>query len=236
MTLGERIREARERAGLTQMDVARHFNISRSAVSQWENDATDPSARVAELAALFNVDAGRLLTGDVPPPETAKVVDLNPLRGRPSEVRPAPGVEPPTSGAWPIDVPVLGTVVGGADDHFDLNGEIVNIVGRPRGLAGTQSIFGLYVVGDSMSPAFEPGELIYLAHRQPTFNDYVVIEMKPRDDGDGETRRAYLKRFLRYAGPSLIVKQYNPEMELPIPVEHIHRIYRVFTRNEIQGT
>lgn len=54
-TLGERIRYAREAAGLTQAEVAKHFEIRRVSVTQWEANDTKPAlGRLVELAALLN--------------------------------------------------------------------------------------------------------------------------------------------------------------------------------------
>lgn len=56
MIQGKRIREARERRGLSQEDVAAHFDISGSSVSQWEAGTTQPAyARAKKLARFLGV-------------------------------------------------------------------------------------------------------------------------------------------------------------------------------------
>jgi len=53
-SVGQRIREARERAQLTQQDLAKHLARSRACVSQWEGDVTSPTiATLEELAGLL---------------------------------------------------------------------------------------------------------------------------------------------------------------------------------------
>jgi len=65
MNLGSRIKYARERAGLSQEDVARRFKVHRAAVSQWENGKTRPaSGKLAELADVLSVSAEWLLGND----------------------------------------------------------------------------------------------------------------------------------------------------------------------------
>lgn len=153
----------------------------------------------------------------------------------PSNVRPAPDAPDIAPGALPRDVPILGTAVGGVNGDFELNGEIVDMARRPPALSGMKSVFALYVVGDSMSPAFEPGDLVFLQRsRHPAPGDYVVIEMKPRGD-DGEVRPALLKRFAKIAGDTLILQQFNPPMDLPVPRAHVLYVYRVFRNNELYG-
>lgn len=238
MTIGEIIKQARERKGLSQAEVGRRLGVSKNAVNMWEAGANGPARkRLQDLADLLEIPPDLLLTDDAPPPETAKVVEMNPLRGRPSEVRAADDHKVIAFGALPRDVPVLGVVVGGADDHFDMNGDVVDYLRRPPALDGKKGVFGLYVVGTSMEPRYEEGDPIYLQEgRNPAIGDYVVIEMKPRGDGDGEVRRAYLKRLVKRAGDTLIVEQFNPVMELPIPLKHVHKIYRVFPPKELMGT
>ncbi|MCW8836927.1 MAG: homoserine O-acetyltransferase [Rhodospirillales bacterium] len=64
MTLGSRIKKARETAEKTQEDIAAHFAISREAISLWENDTTRPkSDRLSALARFLNVSLDWLLEG-----------------------------------------------------------------------------------------------------------------------------------------------------------------------------
>ncbi len=62
MTLGRRLRELREAAGLSQAQLAKLTGISRNAVSQWEADATQPSTkRLILLAQSLKVPLDRLM-------------------------------------------------------------------------------------------------------------------------------------------------------------------------------
>lgn len=53
MTLGQVIRAARKRQGLTRRDVADALGVSRSTVAYWEGDQRRPS--LGRLAALADV-------------------------------------------------------------------------------------------------------------------------------------------------------------------------------------
>ena len=65
MPMGERIREARRKKGLSQEEVARELGISRQAVTKWEGEQSAPSAgNLKKLAALLETTPGRLLNGD----------------------------------------------------------------------------------------------------------------------------------------------------------------------------
>jgi transcriptional regulator with XRE-family HTH domain len=59
------IRKLRERAGLSQSDVAKLVGVQTATVSRWENDHDVPTlANRRRLARLFKVTLGELGLGD----------------------------------------------------------------------------------------------------------------------------------------------------------------------------
>jgi transcriptional regulator with XRE-family HTH domain len=52
MSIGVRIYRAREKAGLTQADVAKELGVTREAVSQWEREVGGKIPRAGRLTAL----------------------------------------------------------------------------------------------------------------------------------------------------------------------------------------
>lgn len=73
-SVGQRLRLAREQAGLSQGQVARILNLHRPTVSQMESGqrAVKP-AEVVQLAELYKVKQGWIVSG-----ETAGVGDVDP--------------------------------------------------------------------------------------------------------------------------------------------------------------
>lgn len=64
MSIGERITELRKDAGLSQGQLASALDVSRQAVSKWENDQTAPdSINMIRLAELLDTDIEYLTTG-----------------------------------------------------------------------------------------------------------------------------------------------------------------------------
>lgn len=62
MTLGEKIKEARRQAGLTQEQLADKLSVSRPAVAKWETDKGLPDVgNLKALASLLNVSVDYLL-------------------------------------------------------------------------------------------------------------------------------------------------------------------------------
>lgn len=62
MTLGEKIKEARKQAGLSQEQLAEKMTVSRSAIAKWETDKGIPDVdNLKALAQLLNVSVDYLL-------------------------------------------------------------------------------------------------------------------------------------------------------------------------------
>ena len=61
-SLGEVLREHRTRCSMTQEFVAESLNVSRQAVSKWENGTADPStSNLQKLAKLYGITAEELI-------------------------------------------------------------------------------------------------------------------------------------------------------------------------------
>lgn len=64
MSVGERITELRKAVGMSQLDISRALDISRQAVSKWENDTSSPDVmNLIKLADLLDTDVEYLATG-----------------------------------------------------------------------------------------------------------------------------------------------------------------------------
>jgi len=230
------LKAALHRAGKTQRDLARALDLDPAAVSRIIKG--DRRLLADELTRILDflgpegvaVPGGPALELARSPGEAAAPW----YAGRGSETRdPAVAIRQDFS-ALPKDVQVLGTTVGGAAGDFELNGETVDWVRRPPGIAGTKGAFALYVQGDSMVPWRKPGDLVYVnPARPPRIGDHVVVELKA---ASGEARPAFVKLYLRHAGKSVILGQYNPRMDdLAIPTDRIAQMLRIMEWEELLG-
>lgn len=79
MTLREKLIVSRNKAGLSQMELAERLGVSRQAVSRWESGQSKPSTeRLLALGVLYGVSIDQLLnTGNVEVP-AAKTVSAPP--------------------------------------------------------------------------------------------------------------------------------------------------------------
>ena len=65
MTFGEKLREARKKANLSQEEFARKAGVSRSAVAKWESDRGMPDVEnLKVIASLLNISLDYLLDDD----------------------------------------------------------------------------------------------------------------------------------------------------------------------------
>ena len=69
MSIGERIISLRNEWNISQGQIAKALNVSRQAVSKWENDLSSPDTlNLIRLADLLNTDVEYLATGKLLPP------------------------------------------------------------------------------------------------------------------------------------------------------------------------
>ncbi len=60
--LNERIKQLRTERGITQVELAKKLNVSKQAVSNWENDNIQPSIEILmKLSDYFSVSCDYLL-------------------------------------------------------------------------------------------------------------------------------------------------------------------------------
>lgn len=65
MTLGEKLKEIRKRFGLSQEELAEMLNVSRQAITKWENDGGKPDIdNLLELSKKFGITVDSLLNNE----------------------------------------------------------------------------------------------------------------------------------------------------------------------------
>lgn len=149
----------------------------------------------------------------------------------------------------PRDIPVFGTAEGAArpvDDDGETiltdamtmdQDEVVEYRLRPSSLIGKRNIYALYVVGDSMAPWKEAGELIYIdGNRAPAINDYVVIQCRNgfvEHADEHRIVRTMVKRLVKRSSTWVELQQYNPPQTFRIATDTIERIHRVMRLDEL---
>lgn len=160
----QRLKELRKKAGLSQVQLAAHMQVTQQAVGKWETGRSSPDLEaLGRLAQLFHVSVDHLL-------------------GREDTTTPSPAV----TGAEAM-VPVIGTVragYGALAFEEDYGCE-------PANVRNPQEYFYLLVRGDSMEPRISDGDLA-LVHRQETLEDG-ELGVLIYGDGEG-TLKKFIRR------------------------------------------
>ncbi len=190
------------KAGKKPVDIARHLKITESAVSQWFAKDTGPkSVRLSDLAAFLETTVDYLIS--------------EPERGSAGAAS-STGSSPPPSlmRADRPDLAVYASAAGGPEGAWVLSGDAIAWIHRDQRLVGVRDAFACYVVGESMFPAYEQGNLLLVNPAVPpnAGDDCLFVQESP----DG-SRYALIKRLVRFNSTSWTVKQWNPDKTFTLP-------------------
>jgi phage repressor protein C with HTH and peptisase S24 domain len=147
-----------------------------------------------------------------------------------------PPANPPPNlvNAMPTDVPIYGMAVGGSNGDFRFNGQVVDYVRRPPGIAHARNVYALWIMGDSMSPWNKDGDLIYVSSaRPPVAGDYVVIQLN--DESDGAPGASMVKQLVAKTPTQLKLLQHNPAKEFAVALTKVKAVHKVLSLRELLG-
>ena len=201
-----RISQRRRQLGLSQMRLAELMGVEQPTVARWERERRGVKIdTLIRLARVLDCDPRDLMPDDSPPP--------------PSTMGP-PGAVPL---AFPggRDLPVRGGARGGADAMFLDQGAPLDWVQRPPQLVGVPDAFAVYVVSDSMSPRYEPGDILFVHPSQPpSRGSFVVVELSDQE--------AYVKQLVAQTADAITLREYHPALrEFSVPRARVKSVYRV---------
>lgn len=237
---GQRLAWARKNAGFrSAAQFARVAQVPEVTYRAHENGTRGLSEAAARAYAahLPGIRWAWLLTGEgaaeesgtAMPAAAALAEGARPFTG----VR-ASSVELPTRPDLGRDLPVMGTAVGGNDGDFSLNGDTVDYVRRPPGLAAARNAFAVYVIGQSMVPRFDEGDLVFVhPGRPPVVGSDVLVELQGPDGSHGP---CFIKRLVKRTGSSIVLEQFNPpRRDITFRLEEVRALYRILTPADLFG-
>lgn len=145
-SIGERIKEARKSAGLTQLELAKKTELSRSYIGDIEKDRYNPSVSTLQLIA------------------TATNTPLEDLLPSTKTVSPA---------GRGVRIPVLGRVVAGIP--IEAVEEILDYEEITPELAATGEFFALKIRGHSMEPRMMEGDVVIVRRQDDVESGDIAI-------------------------------------------------------------
>ena len=154
--VGARLKQARELRHITLEEAGKKVDVHKSTVLRWENGETEKIKLpiIETLASYYNVNPVWLMGYDVPMENTENMMKK--------------------IGAIPISeiettkIPVLGKVKAGYNYLAQEN--IIDYIAFNIDGADKENYYALYVIGDSMEPLFDDGDIV-IVHKQNDFNN-----------------------------------------------------------------
>lgn len=187
MSIAEAIRKARRARGWSQAELGQRTGISQVAIKKIEAGTTRKSKYLPDIARALDM----------------QLSDIDPSF-RNVENRTFTTADNSIVGER--NLPVFASAEAGAGTMV-LSSDPVDFVRRPAPLANVKDGYALIVVGESMVPAFEPGDMLLVhPHLPPVPGADVVLYS---DNGSGEVR-VTVKRLRRATADSWLLTQFNP--------------------------
>jgi hypothetical protein len=111
------------------------------------------------------------------------------------------------------DLPVFSGAQGGSGGAMVMSSDPIQRVGRPDPLLTVRSGYGVYVVGESMIPAYEQGDIALVHPSLPPRRGSDVILIRRELDG---TQHVLIKRLTGWTDTHWRLRQYNPDHEFEL--------------------
>lgn len=215
MELKDRLKKARNYAGLTQKEIeSRIKGLKQSSYSELERGESKSSTKLIDLATLFKVDPVWLATGDgemltkpTPSELMQRIRDIENGGARDSKIAPKGTVNIPMADNSD-EVPILSWVAAGSWSNveavtFD---DAIGRVSRPKNLS--KNGFALIVRGESMLPKFDPDDIIYVEPQTGLFalrnNDLVIVQC------NDDTEATFKQLVLGEKSSDMYLRPLNP--------------------------
>lgn len=122
------------------------------------------------------------------------------------------------------DLPVYASAEGGPSGSMIISAEPIDWVKRPEPLLNVRNAFACYVLGDSMSPAYDHGDLLLVDPSKPIKGNDDCLFVREHADG---TRDALIKRLVRALSDRWKVQQFKPEKNFELLRSDWGRVMKV---------
>jgi phage repressor protein C with HTH and peptisase S24 domain len=198
-TLTSRLERAMRDAGYNPRSLSLAAGLGMTAVRDiLDGRIASPRYQTVEaLARLLGVSVAWLMNGE-------------------AAAEAQPSAAPPAPAAVQRDFPVYGAAQGGPSGAMAMSSDPIQHIACPDPLMTVKagSGYGIYVVGESMSPAYEQGDIALVHRGLPPRRHSDVILVRREADG---TPHALIKHLVGWTDAAWRVRQYNPPAEYELP-------------------
>lgn len=204
----ERLKALRMRAGISMAEAAAACGYKTASGYQHYEDAKKftklylPRETCEKLAPLFD---GRAARGEAP--VTAdEVWALGGFTG-PPKGDPVVIVEPPPSSLLRQSVVPIYSAAQGGKGHIIIDFNPIEEARPPEELIRVRDAYGILIVGDSMVPAYKPGDVAWVNPHKPIERDTDVVLYHVPPNGEAE---AIIKTLIGFSQREWKLRQYQP--------------------------
>lgn len=225
MTWHDTIREGRDALGLSQAKLAKAIGASQATVAKIEQGLVQSSSLLPAIIRELNLDASQF-------PEDAfgRVgADAPRAASRPQQQLPEFARDPAywaAAAGLVGDVPLYASAEGGQGALL-IERDSIGTVKRPPLLQGVKDGYAIYLVGESMSPEFEPGDILMVNPRLPVLANTSCVFYARSDDEP----KAMVKRFLSATEDEWRVRQFSPDKEFNLGRAEWETRHRIVSKN-----
>jgi hypothetical protein len=223
--IATRLRNIRNRTGMGMDKFAKHIGLpGGSSLQRYEDASVERTHLPVDLVQKLLKVVG---SGD-PPIQRREIMAMAvPVV---EEIFPQAGFfaeDPPffdaAARATASTVPIYAAAMGG-EGHIIVHFEEIQRVSPPPEISTVRGGYGILVVGESMVPAFEAGDVAWInPHLPPQADTFVVLYHTP-PHGSAE---AIIKRLVSFTPERWRIRQYNEPKEWNVPFAewpHCHRV------------
>lgn len=195
------IREGRRAKKLSQARLAKEIGTSQATIAKIELKQVESTAHLTKIINALDLNPADF-------PESA--YDNRPPQTLQQSQKPIPEfAKDPAYWAAAAglvgDVPLFAATEGG-EGSLIIERDSIGTVKRPPALQGVKDGYAIYLVGESMSPEFEPGDTLMVNPRLPGLSGSPCVFYT----GSGDEPRAMVKRLVSSNQEVWRVQQFNP--------------------------
>lgn len=204
------LRQWRDAFGLTQQQLGEAVGTDKTMISKLEASRRRLNTIwLHKFAVVFRCQPAALLA---PPAADAGLATEPPSVGHRIDIGSVYGKR---------DRPIRGHARGmDGDEAYRFDSDELGLTYRPVELLGVRDAYAVYVAGTSMSPRFEPGEMVYIDPNRPVKGgDDVVVQLA---DGQG-----YIKRLVRRTAKTLHCRQFNPARDCDYAADQVKAVHLI---------
>ncbi|UHC16039.1 helix-turn-helix domain-containing protein [Methylobacterium currus] len=219
----DRITEGRKAKGLSQAALAKLADVSQATIAKIESKKAYSSEFLSKIIDALNLNAADF-------PDSAFEVKRGGKPARDDRQLIPEFAKDPAYWAHAAgligDVPLYAAAEGGEGNLY-LDREQIGTVQRPPLLQGVKDGYAIYLSGESMSPEFEPGDILLVNPRLPAISGNPCVFYSTHEDGV----RILAKRLISSSSSAWRVKQHNPIKEFDLLKSEWAICHRIISKN-----